>query len=579
MNHASVEIGRNTMSAHVPRPWSQSLWVGALFLLVLLSRIIYVSLYAEDIPFWDQWDAEAQTLLKPWFEGTYSWAELFTPHQEHRIVLTRLWVLAITLLNNGQWDNLVEAYANILAFSIDIALVYWIAARNSTSTLIKATVFIVLLLTTWLPFDWENFLVGFQIQFYFLVGLSIATIAIASHFEEGSGTLLLCAIFALLAYGSMASSVFILPATFVVFFARWMIQRWNFQLLVSSALVLGFISLGLLHLIPPGKNVGYVAQDFRAFRHAFIMTMAWPTNWGIIGAILIWSPLAVWSINFVRIRNASKGDLFMLGLAAWCVFQAIAISYARGQVIDITKITSRYSELLILGIVANAWFACRLWESAPRNDQKRKLHQPTVALCVVYTITAMAGIVHATPFYWNGMKERHSLSNIQTYNVREFVRSGNFAALDQPHLHIPYPVATSLQDRLTDKTYRSMLPLSIRPALVADSNGAFHSAYPYVGITQEGKAAAFMLSDGARHTSIIELAQGTLYPTQVKLPGTTFQVRAASSTGIAPPSLTIVEQGRLSAFAHWLQARVRHLGYARERRTPTPGIYTSIADG
>jgi hypothetical protein len=258
----------------------------------------------------------------------------------------------------------------------------------------------------------------------------------------------------------------------------------------------------------------------------------------------------------------------MIGLASWCVFQAIAISYARGQVIDITKITSRYSELLILGIIANSWFACRLWESASISHKDRKLHQPILAICIVYAISVATGVIHATPFYWKGMKERHSLSSIQTHNVSEFVRSGNFATLDQPLLHIPYPFATSLRDRLTDKTYRSILPPSIRPALVADGNGAFHSAYPYVGITQDGKAARFILSDGTHYTPLIELAQGTLYPTLVKLPGTTFQIRTPSGAGTPLPSLTIVELGRLSAFAHWLQAEVRQLVYARERRLP-----------
>jgi hypothetical protein len=65
------------------------------------------------MPDWDQWDAEALKLLVPWYEQDQFLSRLFEPHNEHRVVLTKLQNLALTVLN-GQWDSRLFAVANAL---------------------------------------------------------------------------------------------------------------------------------------------------------------------------------------------------------------------------------------------------------------------------------------------------------------------------------------------------------------------------------------------------------------------------------------------------------------------------------
>ena len=52
-----------------PRPARALLPLLALFLLILGARLWLIQTYANATPYWDQWDAEAATLLKPWREG------------------------------------------------------------------------------------------------------------------------------------------------------------------------------------------------------------------------------------------------------------------------------------------------------------------------------------------------------------------------------------------------------------------------------------------------------------------------------------------------------------------------------
>lgn len=69
--------------------------VAGVFLTVLGARWSVVAVYSMDVPEWDQWDAEGLHLLVPWFRDRLVPA-LFTPHNEHYVVLTKLLNLAVT---------------------------------------------------------------------------------------------------------------------------------------------------------------------------------------------------------------------------------------------------------------------------------------------------------------------------------------------------------------------------------------------------------------------------------------------------------------------------------------------------
>ena len=83
----------------------------ALALMIFGARLWLIANYGSPLPILDQWDGEAAMLFKPFLEGTLRFADLFAPHNEHRIVLSRLLALALLRLN-GQWDSLVEMTIN-----------------------------------------------------------------------------------------------------------------------------------------------------------------------------------------------------------------------------------------------------------------------------------------------------------------------------------------------------------------------------------------------------------------------------------------------------------------------------------
>ena len=76
----------------------------SLFLFVVGARWAVIDGNGMDLPNWDQWDAEGLHLLAPWYQHRLTLAEVFFPHNEHRVVLTKMANLGLTLAN-GQWDQ------------------------------------------------------------------------------------------------------------------------------------------------------------------------------------------------------------------------------------------------------------------------------------------------------------------------------------------------------------------------------------------------------------------------------------------------------------------------------------------
>src|SRR5512146_802367 len=94
-------------------PWLIIPLAGAL--IVIGAKCWMISRFGNPTPFWDQWDAEGANLYPKYFDGTLTLSDLLAPHNEHRILLTRLWALLLLELE-GYWDPILQMAANALLF-------------------------------------------------------------------------------------------------------------------------------------------------------------------------------------------------------------------------------------------------------------------------------------------------------------------------------------------------------------------------------------------------------------------------------------------------------------------------------
>ena len=143
----------------------------ALFCTLFFAKVWVVENYGSDVPNWDQWDAEGVNLLLPWSQGKLHFLDLFAPHNEHRVALTKLVALGLVLVN-GQWDARIQIFLNSALHSA-LAVTLWFWIRPLLLQRWQRILWALALLATFaLPHAWQNTLGGFHSQQYFLLGLS-----------------------------------------------------------------------------------------------------------------------------------------------------------------------------------------------------------------------------------------------------------------------------------------------------------------------------------------------------------------------------------------------------------------------
>ena len=84
--------------------------IAALVLVVLGIKLIFIHAFGSEVPYWDQWDAEADRLYKHYLNSNISLATLISAHNEHRILATRIYSLALFELDGG-WDPILQMIA------------------------------------------------------------------------------------------------------------------------------------------------------------------------------------------------------------------------------------------------------------------------------------------------------------------------------------------------------------------------------------------------------------------------------------------------------------------------------------
>ncbi len=432
------------------RPWPPALLVAVAAAII---RLIYVQRFGVAMPFWDQWDAEGLHLLKPWIEGSLRIGDLLAPHNEHRILPTRLVTLGVYALT-GTWNNLYEARASALVYALIPAGLTWIALRDGNNDRQRWPLIGLALLFAALPFGWENFLIGFQSQFYFLIVLGITTVAIAASRHDN---LIACGLVVLLSAVScatMASGLLTPIAAAAVYLLACVLlpgRRWPALLTCAALVPLAVLAFLKTPVILPHQAMR--PHDLLHFADALNHILGWPIigyHWAVF---YLWLPCPIMFARLAWRKQMTRTDLIMAGLAGWSAIQALAIAMGRGQ--DLIELTPRYSELLLPGLFANAWFALHMWKADIGNPRIRwAARMATTAFAGVL----LGGLVIRTPLDWMQLVSRSDALALQQHNTLKYLRTGDPETLNVPHFEIPYPRGDLLRQMLDDPTLRKILP-------------------------------------------------------------------------------------------------------------------------
>ena len=436
-----------------PAGW---LWAGSVALVVFAARCGEIQRYTGDVPHLDQWRVEAQQILLPWLKGTLTWTDFFQPHHEHIPAWTRLlaWLEAAWL---GRWDPLLQCTINAALFGLAAGV--WSGWLRRVLPVLPALILTAITVAlASLPHGWENTTWGFQS----LVPIALLMVIwhVRGSFEPAVNTprwwiAQAAGLGALFTFGSMWAA----PAA-VALTVYWTAAPGRGRWLVPALLaMIGILFVFAALAVQP--HAGALAQSAispQQFLAAFLLLLGWPSSWPGV-AIVMYLPTLLLALKLRRNAHAENVDRIALALALAAVAQgaAIALSRAGGYI----GFTSRYGDLLSLGVMANAFALWRLLHG-------QRSWRPILTLLALGWLTAFSlGLnwvsTHAHTEYfhshataWNAL--RHDA-------VKQYLTNRDASLLSSEGARkILYPDASAVSSILDQPGLSELLPVSVRPA-------------------------------------------------------------------------------------------------------------------
>ena len=305
-------------------------WLLAIFLVALGAQLWVVWLYGSPIPFWDQWD-ESISLFKPWVEGHLTWANVFAPASDHRIVLTHLLDLSLTRLN-GRWDPLLQMTVNaffhaIFACGLAFCLWHFLGRKNGW--------FVCLLLLPFfaLPYAGENAIWGMNSLWYFVNLFGLPAIVGLGFCRAGSWQWWLGLAAAILGLLSIASGPIAPMAVGGLILLRGIKnRRLTKENLMSLGVCLLLVGVGAALRTNAAGYRPLQAHSWAEFTSALVRNLDWPFFKFPEMACVIALPLVLLLVYYLRPNfSASRAAELLLTLALWSALQSNSRHQAFGR--------------------------------------------------------------------------------------------------------------------------------------------------------------------------------------------------------------------------------------------------------
>lgn len=426
--------------------------LAAFGLLLFATRAWLIGQYGNPTPFWDQWDAEAAWIYIPWLEGSLKWEYLVMPHNEHRILMTRLLALAL-LEANGLWNPQLQMLVNAWLHSTAIGLAAWLACRSQRSDTL-APVLLASLLLFGMPYAWENILGGFQAQFFLLLLFGTAALWFAATAPTFGALWWLAAMLALGSYFCMASGALTFIALAAVAMSRLLLGKEGNPREAFAAVLLTALFAACYFAIPViDEHRAFRASDLAGFYKAAVSALSWPLSANIGNALVRNAPGLLLIGLMARNRRLDPAHLFLLGLLAWSIAQSVAAAFGRAT----TPRVPRLLDLYAWAAFANLLCVAAMLSQAGVRQRGAVLGAGGWVVVILGAVVLRAQPVSAE------LAQKREHGRVQQENTRAYVLTG-----DMSHLRgrdIPYPDPERLARLLDRPSLREILPTSLRAPL------------------------------------------------------------------------------------------------------------------
>lgn len=196
----------------------KKVFISAVLFLPLVFTSFFIYKFGITIPYWDQW--ELVPLLEKMHNHSLTLADLWAQHNEHRIIFPRILMLLLARLSN--WNIFLELCTNVILGIFIFQFLLSILRSTSEITSFWLKMFISLMVFS--IFQYDNWLWGWQIQFFLSILGTVIAIWATNKWQGKSVGLAVTILAAVLSSYSFSSGLLTWPVVLVVMLMQ---KKWK----------------------------------------------------------------------------------------------------------------------------------------------------------------------------------------------------------------------------------------------------------------------------------------------------------------------------------------------------------------
>lgn len=349
--------------------------VNAVIFLPLVLAFYFVYKFGVTVPYWDQW--ELVPLLEKMYNNTLTLADLWSQHNEHRILFPRILMLLLARLSG--WNIFLELCTNMVlaAFTLLFLLSILCSTLEKTPSWLKF--FISLMIFSMVQH--ENWVWGWQIQMFLSVLGSVIAIWAANKWQGKMNGLIIVISAAVLSSYSFNTGLLTWPAVLVVLLLQ---KKWKRKHIII--LTLACIATVLLYYYKY-KSVAYHPPILFFLDHPVIYiryvltylgaSLGWTYFYSLIITLIIFVLILLAIFNIWRFDRQKLCDLApWLALVLYACMAACATGLGRAGFGWKQAFESRYTTISALLPISTAVLLCYAIKLSLKTNKKNFLKNP-----------------------------------------------------------------------------------------------------------------------------------------------------------------------------------------------------------
>jgi hypothetical protein len=292
-----------------------ALLTAALACAVVAGRLAIFHYGGSILPYYDQWFVEFENGFLSVARGMPQLEALFLPHNEHRLVTTKLLSFAGFLVN-GYWDVRFLVIVAALVRAAEAAVLFRLLRPSERGRLATWGWWLACLVVFAAPLSSYNLLCGMQVSF-FLAELSLlAAIVLVSRWQGRVRDAVVLVAIQFFGLASFGSALAIPLATLAV---HWIARRPRPRFWVGWCLTVS------LSVAWAGAGAGNAASEHALRIGFFLELLAWPLSSATWGVLLAVTAIAA----VVRTRNRGPSVAPTLGVLVFAAVNAAMLAHGR----------------------------------------------------------------------------------------------------------------------------------------------------------------------------------------------------------------------------------------------------------